>query len=47
MLAASDPELTGPLVINGAPLSYWAGAWSEGESENPMRYAGGCWAGLG
>jgi pimeloyl-ACP methyl ester carboxylesterase len=41
MLAASDPELTGPLVINGAPMSYWGGAWSEGESENPMRYTGG------
>ena len=41
MLAASDPELTGPLVINGAPMSYWAGAWSEGEGDNPMRYSGG------
>ncbi|HUL96676.1 MAG TPA: DUF3141 domain-containing protein [Usitatibacter sp.] len=41
MLAASDPEETGPLVINGAPMSYWGGAWSEGEGDNPMRYAGG------
>ena len=41
MLAASDPDLTGPLVINGAPMSYWSGAWSEGDSENPMRYTGG------
>jgi pimeloyl-ACP methyl ester carboxylesterase len=41
MLAASDPEDTGPLVINGAPMSYWGGAWSEGEGDNPMRYAGG------
>jgi pimeloyl-ACP methyl ester carboxylesterase len=41
MLAASDPELTGPLVINGAPMSYWGGAWSEGEGDNPMRYTGG------
>jgi pimeloyl-ACP methyl ester carboxylesterase len=41
MLAASDPESTGPLVINGAPMSYWGGAWSEGEGDNPMRYSGG------
>ncbi len=41
MLVASDPDQTGPLVINGAPMSYWGGAWSEGEGDNPMRYAGG------
>ncbi len=41
MLAASDPENTGPIVINGAPMSYWGGAWQEGEGDNPMRYAGG------
>ena len=41
MLAASEPGETGPLVINGAPMSYWGGAWSEGEGDNPMRYAGG------
>lgn len=41
MLAASSPEDTGPIVINGAPMSYWSGAWSEGEGDNPMRYAGG------
>ncbi|HSV61274.1 MAG TPA: DUF3141 domain-containing protein [Variovorax sp.] len=41
MLAASDPEDSGPIVINGAPMSYWGGAWSEGEGDNPMRYAGG------
>jgi pimeloyl-ACP methyl ester carboxylesterase len=41
MLAASDPGETGPLVINGAPMSYWGGAWSGGEGDNPMRYAGG------
>ena len=28
-------------MINGAPMSYWGGAWSEGEGDNPMRYAGG------
>lgn len=41
MLVASDPDETGPIVINGAPMSYWGGAWSEGEGDNPMRYAGG------
>jgi len=41
MLAAADPDDTGPVVINGAPMSYWGGAWAEGEGDNPMRYAGG------
>jgi pimeloyl-ACP methyl ester carboxylesterase len=41
MLAAADPDDTGPIVINGAPMSYWGGAWAEGEGDNPMRYAGG------
>jgi pimeloyl-ACP methyl ester carboxylesterase len=41
MLAASAPEDMGPIVINGAPMSYWGGAWREGEGDNPMRYAGG------
>jgi hypothetical protein len=41
MIAASDPDTTGPIVINGAPMSYWGGAWSEGEGDNPMRYSGG------
>jgi pimeloyl-ACP methyl ester carboxylesterase len=41
MVAASDPDDTGPIVINGAPMSYWGGAWAEGEGDNPMRYAGG------
>ena len=41
MLAASEPGETGPLVIVGAPMSYWGGAWREGEGDNPMRYAGG------
>ncbi len=41
MLAAADPDDTGPIVINGAPMSYWGGAWTEGEGDNPMRYAGG------
>jgi len=41
MLAATTPELSGPVVINGAPMSYWGGAWEEGDGDNPMRYAGG------
>lgn len=41
MLASSNPDDTGPLVINGAPMSYWGGAWEQGEGDNPMRYAGG------
>ncbi len=41
MLAAASPDDTGPIVIVGAPMSYWGGAWSEGEGDNPMRYAGG------
>jgi len=41
MLAASEPDETGPLVIVGAPMSYWGGAWRDGEGDNPMRYAGG------
>ncbi len=34
MSAAVWPELFGPLILAGAPVSYWAG-------NNPMRYAGG------
>ena len=37
ILAALRPELFGPLVIAGSPLSYWAGV----RGQNPMRYTGG------
>jgi len=37
MLAASRPDIAGPCVINGAPMSYWSG----NDGDNPMRYAGG------
>ncbi|WP_201274072.1 DUF3141 domain-containing protein [Microvirga brassicacearum] len=37
LLGAIEPDLVGPIVINGAPMSYWAG----NDGENPMRYAGG------
>ena len=36
-LAALRPELPGPILIAGAPLSYWAGQ----PGLNPMRYSGG------
>lgn len=41
MLAASALQDTGPVVINGAPMSYLGGAWGEGEGDNPMRISGG------
>jgi pimeloyl-ACP methyl ester carboxylesterase len=37
MMASLRPELTGPLVLAGSPLSYWAGV----RGKNPMRYLGG------
>jgi len=37
MTAAIRPELFGPIIVAGAPLSYWAG-W---RGMNPMRYSGG------
>ena len=37
MTAAVRPELFGPIIVAGAPLSYWAG-W---RGMNPMRYSGG------
>jgi pimeloyl-ACP methyl ester carboxylesterase len=45
LLAAARPDLTGPVVINGAPMSYWSGSWHGGEGENPMRYLGGLMGG--
>jgi len=40
ILAATRPELTGPIVIAGVPLSPWAGR----AGQNPLRYLGG-WVG--
>jgi Protein of unknown function (DUF3141) len=37
MLAAIRPELFGPIIVAGSPLSYWAGV----RGQNPMRYSGG------
>lgn len=36
-MAAVRPEIMGPIILNGAPLSYWSGA----NNKNPMRYTGG------
>lgn len=43
ILAATDPDITGPVVANGSPLSYWAGQ----KGKNPMRYLGGLVGGAG
>ena len=37
MLAAIRPELFGPIIVAGSPLSYWAGV----RGQYPMRYSGG------
>jgi Protein of unknown function (DUF3141) len=37
ILAALRPELFGPIIVAGSPLSYWAGV----RGQNPMRYSGG------
>jgi pimeloyl-ACP methyl ester carboxylesterase len=43
LLAATNPDLTGPIVVNGAPVAPWSGR----VGENPMRYnagvLGGTW----
>lgn len=43
LLAAANPDLTGPIIINGAPVAPWSGRIGE----NPMRYnagvLGGTW----
>jgi pimeloyl-ACP methyl ester carboxylesterase len=37
MTAAIRPDLFGPIMLAGSPLSYWAGV----RGKNPMRYLGG------
>src|SRR5690625_1888083 len=37
LLASVAPDLTGPLLLAGAPLAYWSGR----AGQNPMRYTGG------
>jgi pimeloyl-ACP methyl ester carboxylesterase/tellurite resistance protein len=42
ILAAANPALSGPLVLNGAPVSTWSGQIGE----SPMRYNGGLLGGV-
>jgi pimeloyl-ACP methyl ester carboxylesterase len=42
LLAATNPDLTGPVVVNGAPLSYWSGT----RGKHTMRYYGGIYGGV-
>jgi pimeloyl-ACP methyl ester carboxylesterase len=42
LLGADRPDLTGPMVLNGSPLSYWSGV----QGKNPMRYSGGLLGGI-
>ena len=42
ILAANNPDLTGPIVLNGAPMSYWSGKIGQ----DPMRYTGGIVGGV-
>ena len=37
IMAATHPEVPGPILLAGAPLSYWAGV----RGKNPLRYLGG------
>jgi len=42
LICADRSDLTGLLVLNGAPLSYWSGV----DGANPMRYLGGLCGGV-
>ena len=42
ILAATHPQLTGPIVLNGAPMSYWGGRLGQ----DLMRYSGGLVGGV-
>ncbi|MCP3921377.1 MAG: DUF3141 domain-containing protein [Desulfobacterales bacterium] len=42
LMAADEPDLAGPIMLNGSPLSYWAGK----DGSNPMRYKGGLIGGI-
>ncbi|MEJ1975289.1 MAG: DUF3141 domain-containing protein [Acetobacteraceae bacterium] len=43
MMSAVRPDLVGPIVLAGAPLSYWAGV----HGKNPLRYRAACSAAPG
>ncbi|SDQ19637.1 DUF3141 domain-containing protein [Pseudovibrio sp. Tun.PSC04-5.I4] len=42
ILAAVYPDLVGPIVLNGAPMSYWSGKMGQ----DPMRYSAGLSGGI-
>jgi pimeloyl-ACP methyl ester carboxylesterase len=42
LVGAERPDLVGPMVFNGSPLSYWGGV----EGTHPMRYSGGLLGGV-
>jgi pimeloyl-ACP methyl ester carboxylesterase len=42
LIGADRPDIIGPMVFNGSPLSYWGGI----EGANPMRYRGGLVGGV-
>lgn len=42
LIGADRPDVVGPMVFNGSPLSYWGGV----EGANPMRYKGGLLGGI-
>ena len=42
LIGADRPDVVGPMVFNGSPLSYWGGV----EGANPMRYTGGLLGGI-
>ena len=41
IMAATNPEVSGPILLAGSPLSYWAGV----HGKNPLRYLGGALGG--
>ena len=42
ILAAVYPDLPGPIVLNGSPMSYWSGKMGQ----DPMRYSAGLTGGI-
>jgi pimeloyl-ACP methyl ester carboxylesterase len=43
MLAAKRPELCGPIIVAGSPLSYWAGC----AASTPCAIPAACWGAAG
>ncbi|MGM0760601.1 MAG: DUF3141 domain-containing protein [Thermodesulfobacteriota bacterium] len=42
LIGAERPDISGPLVLNGAPLSFWSSI----DGQNPMTYKAGLWGGV-